>query len=214
MDETIYLMLRVGTLAMALALAGSAAAQTAPPTCRTPECVKAQLSAPYQAQQRARWQGDVDALGAHMVQETKTTGADLARMTPEMMTAYAVHVRAEEAQLSALAVKLGRPAPDWTAADAALATIIQKELACRVDAKCLADRQTAALSTEICGHIVAIRALTARIATEKANPSGVVSLSDLHSSGEDIQAHQAQMAAAKVRYSTAAGKAFDASVCR
>ena len=190
--ENMYLMVRVGTLAMTLSLAAGA---------QTPE-------------QRSRWQNDVAALGSHMVQEAKTTAADLARMTPEMMKAYAAHARAEEAQLSALAVKLGKPAPDWTAADAALETIIQKEKACRVDAACLANRQAAALSTQLCGHLGAIRVLTQRIATEKANPSGVVDLADLHSSGEDIQIHREQLAQGKAEYSKVTGKVFDAAVCK
>lgn len=214
MDETIYLMLRVGTLAMALALAGSAAAQTAPPTCRTPECVKAQLSAPYQAQQRAQWANEVAALGGRMLQDAKSEAVNLSRMTPAQMTDYVARVKAEEARITELDVKLGLAAPDWTAVDAKRDATVAKEVACRADAKCMAQRQVDATASSICANLGNIRVLTARIAAERANPSGVVDLADLHSSGEDIQIAQANVAGLKVQYAKLTGKPFDASVCR
>ena len=110
-------------------------------------------------------------------------------------------------------MKLGLAAPDWTAVDAKRDATVAKEVACRATqvhgpapGRCNREQHLANLGN--------IRVLTARIAAERANPSGVVDLADLHSSGEDIQIAQANVAGLKVQYAKLTGKPFDASVCR
>lgn len=221
MDETIYLMLRVGTLAMALSLAVTASAQVGP-VC--------QAGPGYAACERAAIQGNVaaserqdklraevveaSAISSKMLYEAKQGPDLLAKLSAADLAGYVATVQAQEARLAVLDKDLGRPVPDWTAANASLVAMVAKENACRADKKCMIDRQAAPIANGICLNLGNIRVLTARIAAEKANPSGVVDLADLHSSGEDIQIAQANVTSLKAQYAKLAGKTFEASVCR
>jgi hypothetical protein len=55
--------------------------------------------------------------------------------------------------------------------------------------------------------------LRAQIATEKANPSGVVDLARLHALGERLQAAEAALREFGATYLKGTGKAFSASMC-
>jgi hypothetical protein len=65
----------------------------------------------------------------------------------------------------------------------------------------------------ICGLTTQLQQAQARIAKEKANPSGVVDLADLHTTGQMVQAYTAIIASRKALFLRDRKKAFNAAMC-
>lgn len=136
------------------------------------------------------------------------------RMSDVALAGYVATVRAREARINAIMIDLGHKPVDPTAFGDAAAAEVAKEQACRVDSGCMAGRQAAALAQTICSNLNEIRTMQERIRIERANPSGVVDLAELHDDGEIIQRDQANVDASKASYVKVTKKAFDSSVCR
>ena len=136
------------------------------------------------------------------------------KMSNDALAGYVATVRAREARINAIMIDLGHKPVDPTAFGDSAAAEVAKEQACRADSVCMAGRQTAALVKTICINLNEIRTMQERIRIERANPSGVVDLVELHDDGEIIQRDQAIVDASKASYVKIAKKAFDSSVCR
>jgi hypothetical protein len=183
----------------------------------------------YQACEKAAIQANIDefqhkqALGAEKdemmeilareIREAKDPNF-LVNLSDGELAGYMAKLHVEADRLAAIRVdlKMAPATPDgffieWE-------RLVTKEKACRADTKCMADRQAAELAKPLCVNVAQIRFLQDRIKTEKANPSGVVDLADLHSTGEDIQIIQARLANNKAAYFAATKRAFDEKTCK
>ena len=66
----------------------------------------------------------------------------------------------------------------------------------------------------MCATIAEIHDMHERIRTERANPSGVVDLVELHDDGQIIQNDQAALASKKAEYLKLTHKAFTQTQCK
>jgi hypothetical protein len=109
----------------------------------------------------------------------------------------------DEAQIAELA-------PLVDQASALLEKRIATETACRASRPCMATRAAA----EACARVAQRLALKAAIATERANPGGVVDLVKLHDLGQQVQLAEGSISDAKSRYAKLAGKPFVEALCK
>ena len=102
---------------------------------------------------------------------------------------------------------------------------IDREAACRAAPQCLTDRAAERAAAQAkafldkttqdtCTLVHQRAAATKDIATEYANPTGVVSLTTLHERGAEIQSIDARLPGMKAQYVKAAHKPFVATVCQ
>ncbi len=87
---------------------------------------------------------------------------------------------------------------------------VRKELACRASAPCM----TARIVAYTCPHVALRRTYLKQIATEKANPAGVVNLANLHDWGASVQVEDAAIAAGKAEMIRWTKKPFSEASCK
>jgi hypothetical protein len=97
---------------------------------------------------------------------------------------------------------------------ARVAADVAKEKSCRATPQCMIDRQAKALQEDMCAIIGEIHDMQERMRIERANPSGVVDLAELHDDGQIIQNDQAMLAAKKAEYLKLTHKAFTEALCK
>lgn len=99
----------------------------------------------------------------------------------------------------------------------AIAEDVSKERACRASKKCL-DARVAAhreeqMAQEVCDANDMREDTLRRIAYEKANPTGVVDLRQLHDLGQDLQSETPALAAMKANFTKVTGKNWRLAMC-
>lgn len=155
------------------------------------------------------------------IQEREQLRSELSKFTGGWIEAASdgdldgAHATVERAalRLKAIALELGEsvaPSSDEAARQllAALDTAVVQEKACRNDKKCMAARAAKKAAAEFFDVVVGPMCQADQMresaiqdmATERANPSGVVSLGRLHEDGGQIQAANAQLAALAPQY--------------
>ena len=150
-----------------------------------------------------RVQGERATLAAALATEAKYTPAWAEGASePELQGAHAEYIVAV-AHALAVARSWRLPVGHATAAlTEPLDALVAGELACRAAPKCLAAREAAKAEATFFGATVQPMCLAeqdreaaaASLARERANPSGVVSLSRLHELGAEQQAAQGRLA--------------------
>ena len=190
-----------------LTIAAPAVAQSNPNAA-----VQAQRAALEHQLVLAKEKAEMLGILQRQLQEAKDPGF-LLRLSDADLAAYPAKIRTEEARVAEIAADLGIPAQDWRASDAKTADEVTREQTCRATPQCMADRQAKILRATMCADLAEIREMQERIKIERANPSGVVDLRELHDDGDIIQRDQARVAAKKAEYVKIARKPFAASMC-
>lgn len=124
-------------------------------------------------------------------------------------------VQSQVDRVAAILTDLGQPPdPQNVSQPTVTAALVAKEKSCRATPQCMIARQAKALREEICALVAEIQNMRERIRIERANPSGVVDLVELHDDGEIIQNDQAALASKKAEYLKLTGKAFPETQCK
>lgn len=105
------------------------------------------------------------------------------------------------------AAKEFEPIVEKWAADTEAA--IDEEIKCRASEECRARR----IANQICATMIDKKEAQQQIATERANPGGVVSLRTLHDLGERVQYDDASISSLKRDYASLAKKPFTEAAC-
>jgi len=183
------------------------------------ECQRAQVQAQIAAAQRqqavAKEKAEMLAILQRQLQEARAPGF-LASLSAADLAAYPTKIRSENARVAEIFADLGLPKQDEQTAQAAEAETtdkVAKEQTCRATPQCMTDRQAKALRADMCADIAEIKDMQERISIERANPSGVVDLRELHDDGDTIQRDQAKLATEKSAYAKLTHKSFTASAC-
>lgn len=102
----------------------------------------------------------------------------------------------------------------------AIAEDVSKERACRASKKCLDARvaarreeQAKQLAQEVCAANDMREDTLRRFAFEKANPSGVVDLRQLHDLGQALQSETPELAAMKANFAKVTGRTWNLAMC-
>lgn len=177
-------------------------------------CSRAVLEANMAAAERDRKAAAGKAELARIAEQEKRETNDptfFPRLSDADLAAYPAKFRGYNARMNAIFADLNISKLDAQAAESAIDEQVAKEQACRATPACINARRAAALQLELCQLTGEIRAMQERIRIEKANPSGVVSLADLHADGATIQRDQAAIDAKAPEFQKAAGKPFAAA---
>lgn len=123
-------------------------------------------------------------------------------------------IRAKAERVIAIAIDLGdKVPPDSDTKIAQLVAAVQAEVTseqtCRADKKCMAERAFLAdVAGPLCEADAAAKETRDAIATERANPAGVVDLRRLHDLGAQLQEQQAELAILKPKFAVFRHRAF------
>jgi hypothetical protein len=173
--------------------------------------VNAQIAASERQQKLASERAEALSLAQKSLQEAKDPNF-LAKLSDPELAGYVALEQGRQDRIGIIFADLGLPKQDSQASMASVASKVAAELTCRADTQCMAARQAKALASRMCSNIAMIRNMQERIRVERANPSGVVDLAELHDDGDIIQRNQAELAQAKAQYLTLTHKAFEGGV--